>query len=159
MYSFNTPPLNPQSICSTFKFYSIYAPLNSLVQLLRKHDTGSFYWNFNRKHQLVQASSQNSNLNRLPYIYLLDIYLISLLWGRHTTMPRRETRKEKGKLDQGRRRNQPPQPRQLMSLWGKKKKNRKQKEQQKKETGSGAPTQLPGPVCRLLRPALSYINF
>ena len=40
-------------------------------------------------------------------------------------------------MNQGRGRNHPPQPRQLMHIWGKKEKTRKQKEEQKKEKDWG----------------------
>ena len=37
-------------------------------------------------------------------------------------------------MDQDRRRNHPPQPRQLMSLWGKKKRTEYRRKNKKKET-------------------------
>ena len=49
---------------------------------------------------------------------------------------KRQEGKNQEKMDQERRQNHPPKPRQLMCIWGKKKKT-KQKEEQKKETGSG----------------------
>ena len=41
---------------------------------------------------------------------------------------------------------------------GEKEKNIKQKEEQRKETGSGTPTQLPGPFGHLLRPTWTIRN-
>ena len=74
--------------------------------------------------------------------------------GRDSQEKRNEGKKEE-KTDRRRKQNQPPQPRQLICIWGKKR--TKQNEEQKKNTGSGPLTQLPGPF--VLRPAWISVNF
>ena len=92
------------------------------------------------------------------YIYNLSItYTLSRYRGDGMQEKKRQEGKNEGKNDRGRGRNHPPQRRQLMRIWNmriwEEEQNRKQKEEQKKETGSGPPTQLPGPFIRLVRPA------
>ena len=91
---------------------------------------------------------------QILFIYLFDRNLIPPPRGRHATTPRRETRrKERRKKGLGQR-AKPSAPTQgIDARMGEKEQNRKQKEKQKKETVSGPPTKLPGPFCRLLRPA------
>ena len=74
------------------------------------------------------------------FIYLLDIHLILLPWGRHTTMPRKEIRRKELRKNGLGKKVKPSTPTQATDArMGKEEKNRKQKEEQKKETGRWAP--------------------
>ena len=96
--------------------------------------------------QFIQLIIQEEDY--LFIFILLDTYLILLSWGQRATMPRKEKGRREG-AD-----GKTILPTQVIDVrMGEEEKNRKQKEEQKKETGSGPPTQLPGPFGRLLRPA------
>ena len=77
------------------------------------------------------------------------IYLFIRYIPYHTTVAmqqcqeKRQEGKNEEKKDRGRGRNHPPQPRQLMRIWGKKKRQ-KTEGTTKERNREWAPTQLPG---------------
>ena len=88
------------------------------------------------------------------YMFVITHNLIQPLCCRRATMPRKETVRKERKENGSRQKAKPSTPTQgIDARMGGEEKNIQQKEEQKKETGSGAPTQLPGPFGRLLRPA------
>ena len=118
------------------------------------HTVSVFFFLTSQRYSTFECCLLGLLLNISIYIYLLDLYLITLPRGRDATTPRKETRRKRTKKNRSGQKAKPSTPTQAIDAhMGEEEKNIEQKEEQKKETGGGAPTQLSGSFGRLLRPA------
>ena len=85
------------------------------------------------------------------FVYFLQVFLVSYLFfyqtytlycycgvGTQQCQEKRQEGQNEEKMDRGRKRNHPPQPRQLMSVWGKKKRTENRRKNKRKKQGVGS---------------------